>query len=114
MTFWHNSKDGTERVKPLGVYVENWREIGIDGLCHAEDWMLDYQPDTVLDDTACSLMRLVGINCAMNGHEERAQQICVTFDRYAEAGDAMAKTSALIIRRHLDKESDLSRFLEKS
>lgn len=62
--------------RAMGVFIENFQELGEDGLCQHDEWMLSYQPGTQLDMASRMTAKLVAINNVLAGH---AVHMCSRF-----------------------------------
>lgn len=72
----------------LGSYIDNWRELGQDGMCRTEPWMLQAEPGKTLTREAEDLARMVGINNALAGRTDVAEKIAATMEAYGDVATA--------------------------
>lgn len=82
---WMKEKDS--KPGAMGVFISNFRELGQDGMCQADDWMLEFQPGTKLDMPARMCAKLVAINNVLAGRQDVADKIKEVLQRYADEGD---------------------------
>ena len=92
---WMKEKD--PKPGALGVFIGNFQELGEDGLCKADDWMLEYQPGTVLDMPSRMCAKLCAMNNVLAGRHDVADKIKTTLQRYADEGDADAALAVIEI-----------------